>query len=761
MTMHREFHEAGFRVFGLHSVIDGKCECGAEDCKALFKHPRFSNWQHTPEWDDEQLDNMEEAGHFDTGFGLLAHGYLIVDVDARNGGVAAYGRLFEAIPEIANAGMIVETGSGNGSKHLYFKAPEGVALVQHHNDYEGCDFKSSGYVVGPGSKHASGNTYRVLVGSPEDVADAPQALIDLLKRPEVYRATFDGKSLDINDTDLADMLSYVTPDCDHSIWVRCGMSVHHATQGAGFSIWDSWSAQSKTKYPGHDALQRRWHSFGKSANPVTIGTLIHYAKAAGWSSPVTFNAGESFSDYVDESSVDGLPFSLDSVDLTSPPGFVGEVAAWIESQSRRPRRHLSVAGALIAIGNVAGLRYTDDKDRVTTNLFVFCVAGSRTGKESIQQAVAEIHRCAGLGAATHGAIKSEQEIVRNLVRHQPALYVIDEIGIFLQKVQNAQKRGGAAYLDGVIGILMSAYSKAEGFMLLTGDAREEIREAMMKEAKQVNKMLSDCVGDIAANEKRLKDIEAAMQNIENGLPKPFLSLIGFTTPITFDGLIDFESATNGFVGRSLIFNERETAPQSKRNFARSAMPKPMEAALIQLFNGGEHDTKAVGRVERAEDRVAIPSTPEAVEFLNRALDWLEDEAILHKGRTGLESLYLGAYEMVSKISLILGAPSGLRTAEHVRWAFALIRSDIDAKARLVTANDRQEDAPELAMAARIANIIDGDGEKRSVVYNRLRKFRRSDIDKVLDQMVKDGVVYVDLCCHPVNGTKYEVMRMNA
>src|SRR5690606_25807789 len=135
------------------------------------------------------------------------------------------------------------------------------------------------------------------------------------------------------------------------------------------------------------------------------------------------------------------------------------------------------------------------RDGVTTNLFSFCVAGSRTGKEAIQQAVASILRVAGMAPATHGAIKSEQEIVRNLIRHQAALYIIDEIGIFLQKDKNAQTKGGALCLVGVVGLLMGAYSKADGFMLLTGDAREEMQQMLLKEAVQINRKLENLEGD--------------------------------------------------------------------------------------------------------------------------------------------------------------------------------------------------------------------------------------------------------------------------
>ena len=259
--MHREFWEAGYRVFGLYGATpDGKCGCGNPDCKAVLKHPVSAGWQHTPLWDEEQLASKELSGQFDTGFGVLVRGLLVIDVDARNGGVQSYERLRNDYPEIEKAGLIVATGSGGGSKHIYFKAPEGVALVQHNPDYKGIDFKGAGYVVGPGSLHASGNRYTVEYGSVDDIDDAPPALIALLQKPDKHRATISGhETIDVSHADLAEMLSVINPDCDHETWVRCGMAIHHASGGTAFAVWDLWSSQG-SKYPGTDTLAKRWHS---------------------------------------------------------------------------------------------------------------------------------------------------------------------------------------------------------------------------------------------------------------------------------------------------------------------------------------------------------------------------------------------------------------------------------------------------------------------------------------------------------------------
>jgi hypothetical protein len=748
MLLYQDFMDAEYRIFGLHKIVDGKCGCGDANCKTIGKHPIASNWQHSPDWSDDQLEVMQMSGQLSTGYGVLVAGLLVVDVDARNGGIKSYERLLAEMPAIAGAGLIVETGSGNGSKHLYFSLAEPLALMQSHPDYKGIDFKSTGFCVGPGSLHASGKTYEAVVGTPHDITPAPAELLALLQKPERHRAEYNGQSVDVSEQDISDMLGFIDPDCDHEAWYRIGMAVHHATGGTGFHLWDNWSNQG-SKYPGRVTLEKRWHSFGKSANPVTFGTLLHYAEQAGWEDSVTFTPTVQYD--APAQATEGLPFSIDGVDLLRPPGFVGEVCKWINSQCRYPRETLACAAALVAMGNVCGLRYTDDLDGVTANLFAFCVAGSGTGKEAVQQAIAEVHRAAGIHGATHGAIKSEQEVIRNLIRNQAACYIIDEIGIFLQKIANAQQRGGAAYLDGVIGILMSAYSKADGFMLLTGDTKDDVRRALLQELAQCKKAVASFEDDSGAAARRVPQLERAVQHIDNGLERPFLSLIGFTTPVTFDGLVTHEQATNGFIGRSLLINERETNPRARRGFRKSAMPDKVRYALAQLYSGGAYDSEGGMRVEYYGDRVAVRTDAAAVDMLSQALDWVEDHAELHKERTGLEAVVRRGYEIMAKISLILAAPSGIRTTEHVRWAFAMMRRDIEEKTRLAYANENQKQAPEAALMARILNLIDKDhGETVAVIANRTHKSKQ-EAEQVLQKMADSGLVIQQEVRHPVNG----------
>lgn len=743
---HRAFWEAGYRVFGLHPINpDGSCGCGNKHCDAAGKHPLVSNWQHTPHWSEDQLDFMEETGQFDSGYGVLVRGLLVIDVDARNGGVESYERLAADVPAVAGAGLIVATGSGGGSRHLYFKCDEGLALIQHHADYKGIDFKSSGFVVGPNSKHVSGNVYKVLYGSPADIDDLPKDIIDGLTKPNRYRAKVDGTTVDVSLGELGDMLNYIpNNDLDYEIWIRIGMALHHASHGEAYELWRKWSATSSK----HDEanMQKKWHSFGKSANPVTLGTLVHYAEMNGWERPITFEPNEDLSRFV----VDETPSNdIDTagVDLTRPPGFVGDIAQWIHSQCRYKREHLAVASAINTIGNVIGLRYADELGDVTSNIFAFCVAESGTGKEGIQQAAFEIHRAAGIQKAVHSTIKSEQEVIRNLTRHQAAFYLIDEVGIMLQKIQNAQTRGGASYLEGVIGILMSAYSKANGFMPLGGDVREEVKRSISQEISQIERRMNEN-GETERDKKKRADLEAAHSALDNGLERPFLSVIGYTTPITFNKLLTFEAATNGFIGRSLIFQEMNDVPPEKENFKKKKLPENLKMAVQQLYSAGHFDMLE-GKVENRGDRLPIATTAAAEKMLRDAMDIMHGLAEDHAEKSGLSSLFLRSKELIAKISFILATPSGLRDVEHVRWAYALVRKDVESKIRIVMGNVLQKESPKGALISRLENLLSReDGETLGVICNKLRPHKKPDIQKCLDEMLEAGRAILEETIHP-------------
>jgi hypothetical protein len=74
----------------------------------------------------------------------------------------------------------------------------------------------------------------------------------------------------------------------HNAWVAIGMAIERlGWDGRGYAIFRDWSMQSK-EY-NEEGLRKQWRSFQQNrntrANPVTIGTVFHYARQFGWIKP--------------------------------------------------------------------------------------------------------------------------------------------------------------------------------------------------------------------------------------------------------------------------------------------------------------------------------------------------------------------------------------------------------------------------------------------------------------------------------------------
>jgi hypothetical protein len=430
---------------------------------------------------------------------------------------------------------------------------------------------------------------------------------------------------------------------------------------------------------------------------------------------------------------------------------VGEVATWINSRSLFPRETLAVAAALMAVSNAAGMRYRDPLDDSSFNLFCFGVADSSTGKEAILQSHNELLRSAGLTPALVGGIKSEQEIYRNLIQHQAAYYSIDELGEHFSKITSAQKRGGAIYLEGVIGTLMNIYSKSNSFVSVTGDLKREIKTMMAAERVRLQKAINDNEDANGALAARVVRIDQSLSSIDMGIEAPFLSIFGLTTPEKFNGLMTFDLVANGFMGRALIFQELEKNPHIKPRGkrGRSAVPMRISSVLSFLYNGGSFDSTTVERIERIGDKCDIQTTPEAVDALDAVSEAFYELSSTHTESTGLHAIPRRGYELTAKVSAVLAVASGIRTIEHVRWAYALVKRDIEQKMKLAWSNSATDKGD--ALMARIMTLVSKDhGETIGVICNQCRTYRKEQVQEAVKRLVESGNL-VEMQYKPARG----------
>lgn len=160
------------------------------------------------------------------------------------------------------------------------------------------------------SSVASQPAYRPVIFKDEDSSHSPRLLcartigteIDATKLAEIASAeeTFAAPGLD--DCGLENLPSFgltveevrpalftIDPDCGYKQWTEIASALRHQFRTEdeareAFDLFDEWSATG-SKYKGDKDTKAKWRSFrpdptGK--NPITIRSLFHHAKQAGW-----------------------------------------------------------------------------------------------------------------------------------------------------------------------------------------------------------------------------------------------------------------------------------------------------------------------------------------------------------------------------------------------------------------------------------------------------------------------------------------------
>jgi hypothetical protein len=721
----RDFNANDIRVVLLRPV-DPEWES-----KINGKLPYKKGWQNEEIHDEEEMDTMAMISEsIGCGYGVLCNNLLVIDVDPPRGGVDSFQKLYEDCPEIASAGLIVETGSGGGSKHYYFKLSPDIRVSMIHKDYPGIDFKHTGFVVGPGSMHRKGTVYTVLSGSVEEIDEAPASLVAKLKPREYEKVEHDGERISVTNEVLRDALKHVHCYDEYSEWIAIGMAIHHATSGDGLSIWDEWSQQS-ANYKEHD-IHYKWGGFRDTGErPITVATIFKLASDNGWSyqdmDMMDIEVPELWYSWADNSKtiteqwessvveeesseegdgedgeqeeeedaidhefakVESCPVNLTDIDLLSPPGFTGKLAKWIDSQCLNPRKYLAAMGAVYAVSAIAGLRYVGANARKSrTNMFVLGVADSATGKDAVLNAVRRLVFEAGMGASVYGQIKSDREVTVNLIEHQAANYMVDEIGERLAKVLNS-RNNGATHLDGVIATFMEVYSKSGSAHIVGGDTQREIKKDIMARISAYQKRIDENEDKDGSLRKAVDDLTSRLDN-DGKIDKPFLSLLGFTTPEQLREIMTVQNVKTGFLGRAMLCLETEEFPIERENHEVPDIPIGMRMQLSQMAWGGSTWQKG-DRVEVRGDSIPVGYTAEADELLKGFAKWQRNYARHQRETEGspFGPLYKRMTEKATKISLVLGIPDGTVTAEHVQWAAAAAWMDAQSKIEMVSLWDK-------------------------------------------------------------------------
>lgn len=175
-----------------NDIITGYVDAGYTLTPLNGKIPVNKNWVKT------EFNPFLDASEIKENYGVVLRADdLIVDVDPRRfpEGANVIVQFAKDLGISFKDTFIVKTG-GNGL-HIYFKKPADIAVRNALKEYPGIEFKSYGQqVVGAGSIHPDTGKEYQLLNKPFAPQEAPEALLNAIKRAEI--------ELDTNTVDFSD-----------------------------------------------------------------------------------------------------------------------------------------------------------------------------------------------------------------------------------------------------------------------------------------------------------------------------------------------------------------------------------------------------------------------------------------------------------------------------------------------------------------------------------------------------------------------------
>ncbi|WP_172373531.1 bifunctional DNA primase/polymerase [Sporosarcina jiandibaonis] len=180
-------HHYKWSVFPVHSIRDGECTCGKNNCSQAGKHPRTMHGLRDATV-NQSLINHWWSEWRDANIGIATgrtSGFIVIDID--DGGEESLEQLAEQYGPLPNT---VESITGSGGRHILLGFSEGFkgTISNKQAWLPGVDIRGDGgYIVAPPSLHNSGKHYEWELSSRPDevqIQTMPEWLLNSLVQPE-------------------------------------------------------------------------------------------------------------------------------------------------------------------------------------------------------------------------------------------------------------------------------------------------------------------------------------------------------------------------------------------------------------------------------------------------------------------------------------------------------------------------------------------------------------------------------------------------
>lgn len=537
---------------------------------------------------------------------------VVIDIDIKDG--RSVDELKEALKEYGEFPPTFEVETMSGGRHLYYRV-ENTNLSAHTHFFDKTlpvDLRgNNGYIC-------AGDYKRYFPLDVDDIDDIRSLMSPLPDWIENYRKTDYVEPLEgviLPDTEIWELrsaLACIDAD-DRDTWVKVGMALRSTGSLQAKGIFTEWSMKSD-KFDPVDQ-EKKWKSFKPS--DITIATIFHMAKEKGWVTTYEKTAPQIMSDeqitqkLSEIKSYERKPFPKE---LLNPPGFVGEVVEYMNSQAWRDQPILSVAASLAFAGALMGRR-VQSRDGMRTNIYCMGIGETGCGKDNARACIKRIiEQCNDAKMeyfCTVENIASETSIYSALTLEASQIFLLDEIGIFFKTTQGHN----ANHLIGVPAALLKLFTSS----------------------------------DIRTSGKSYADTKKQIR-----INQPNLCIYGTATPGQFFDNLSKENLEQGLLGRMLVFESEDPRPPAKRHIEKKRPSADLIEKVKALFHKPTNCAPE-GNVAGSEivNPQIIPLTHEADEMIWKFTQEMDDAFHLAKKNGGVYEIYTRCVEIAKKVALII------------------------------------------------------------------------------------------------------------
>ena len=145
--------------------------------------------------------------------------------------------------------------------------------------FDVCSWKANQAMFLP--QHPAGGEAWTMVGEGQPLP--VDVIVDAIEAKDNLEVAVASQPLGLSDDEVQMYLdAYPAAGLDYDAWVRVGMGLFHEYEGAeaGLDKWLAWSKLDADRFDESD-VRAKWKSFGGSANPVTMASIIWAVQDAG------------------------------------------------------------------------------------------------------------------------------------------------------------------------------------------------------------------------------------------------------------------------------------------------------------------------------------------------------------------------------------------------------------------------------------------------------------------------------------------------